>query len=539
VFSACRRTLGSMTWGRVLAAMENDKGLEDFPDRLETLCGTVDLPGYIADLARLEWMLYQTDRLSPGLDRLIQTTTVNPTLKILPLRWKQLAVLIRTSAEEAVPFLEPNHVMAWKHPRTHDLQYREAEAIDLLALKLIVEQIDPKTAATQGHATPGDLQDAIDQAVAQGILLSPGSRIRRTPGKRVKLPPHVEPFLSSDVFTLQWHITQACDLQCKHCYDRSDRTPLPLERAESILEDFYDFCRRMHVRGQVTFTGGNPMLYPHIESVYRTASTFGFGIAVLGNPGHGDRLRRLMQIAKPLYFQISLEGLADHNDFIRGKGHFNRSLKFLKELKELGIFSMVMLTLTRDNLDQVLPLAECLRERVDAFNFNRLSTVGEGAGLLMPEKQAFASFLKQYATAAESNPIMGFKDNLFNILRHENGDSLFGGCTGHGCGAAFNFVALLPDGEVHACRKFPSPIGNMLDTGLFDIYHGRQAKRYRSGSSACRDCRLNMVCRGCLAITHSTGWDVFSDKDPYCFASPRISGGQTGNRHNGGAEKTE
>ena len=31
----------------------------------------------------------------------------------------------------------------------------------------------------------------------------------------------------------------------------------------------------------------------------------------------------------------------------------------------------------------------------------------------------------------------------------------FGGCTGFGCGAAFNFMAVLPDGEVHACRKVP------------------------------------------------------------------------------------
>ena len=118
----------------------------------------------------------------------------------------------------------------------------------------------------------------------------------------------------------------------------------------------------------------------------------------------------------------------------------------------------------------------------------------------------------------QKNPKMGLKDNLINIIRREKGDAPFGGCTGHGCGAAFNFLALLPDGEVHACRKFPSLIGNMIENGLYDIYHSELAEHYRAGSQACRNCSLNVVCRGCLAIAHSLGLDVFTDKDPFCFA---------------------
>jgi selenobiotic family peptide radical SAM maturase len=185
---------------------------------------------------------------------------------------------------------------------------------------------------------------------------------------------------------------------------------------------------------------------------------------------------------------------------------------------------MVMLTLTRDNLAQVLPLARLLEDRTDAFTFNRLSTVGEGAKLLMPEKTAFESFLREYDAAAARNPKMGLKDNLNNIIRQEKGDALFGGCTGHGCGAAFNFLALLPDGEVHACRKFPSLIGNITKNNLYDIYHNELAARYRAGGRACRNCRLNLVCRGCLAIVHSLGLDVFTDKDPFCFASQEVTG---------------
>ena len=185
---------------------------------------------------------------------------------------------------------------------------------------------------------------------------------------------------------------------------------------------------------------------------------------------------------------------------------------------------MVMLTLTRDNLDQVLPLAELLRGRADHFTFNRLSAVGEGANLLMPDIEDFEAFLKAYEKAAGESPFLGLKDNLINIFRKEKGDEPFGGCTGYGCGAAFNFVAVLPDGEIHACRKFPSLIGNIKESSLSEIYDSDLARRYREGSKACRDCSLNPVCRGCLAVAFSSGLDVFEEKDPFCFASQEISG---------------
>jgi radical SAM protein with 4Fe4S-binding SPASM domain len=112
---------------------------------------------------------------------------------------------------------------------------------------------------------------------------------------------------------------------------------------------------------------------------------------------------------------------------------------------------------------------------------------------------------------------MGIKDNLINIIRREQGVEPFGGCTGYGCGAAFNFVTLLADGEVHACRKFPSPIGNINQQSLAEIYDSGQATRYRSGTAACRSCAIRPVCGGCLASTHSHRLNIFEDKDPFCF----------------------
>ncbi|HSO18351.1 MAG TPA: hypothetical protein VLT88_02770, partial [Desulfosarcina sp.] len=260
IFATCRRTLGSHTWGRVLAAMGEDSPPPSVPQALVPLVALLELPAYITDLARLEWMLYEKKRHHEACVRPRRAVTVNPTLSLVSVGWKGLAELIHSDASSAAPRPEPAHVLIWRHPQTGAWRCRDAENIDLLALKIVVDEIDPRAAAGLGKIGLGDILGAIDRAVAHGLLLAPESRIRRRRQGGTKPDPSFNPFMSADLFTLQWHITQACDLHCRHCYDRSTRKAMALETAVRVLEDFYRFCRRMYVRGQVTFTGGNPLL---------------------------------------------------------------------------------------------------------------------------------------------------------------------------------------------------------------------------------------------------------------------------------------
>jgi len=324
-------------------------------------------------------------------------------------------------------------------------------------------------------------------------------------------------FTESDFFTLQWHITQKCDLHCRHCYDRSGRDTLDMKAAVGVLDQLHDFCRARFVKGQVSFTGGNPLLYSSFMELYREAADRGFFTAILGNPSRRELIERIVSIRKPVYFQVSLEGLRDYNDYIRGDGHFDRTIDFLHILRDLGVESVVMMTLGRGNMDQAIPLAELLDGKAGAFTFNRLSRVGEGAGLSSPDREEYRAFLGRYMDAAAKIDVMGFKDNLFNILRRERGLEPGGGCAGFGCGAAFNFAALLSDGEVHACRKYPSLIGDMRRQTLMEIYESPEAERYRAGPLACGECPVSPVCRGCPAVAYGEGLDPFLERDPYCF----------------------
>jgi selenobiotic family peptide radical SAM maturase len=518
IYPASRSAAGAARWDARIPAFSADLS----PDAVfgSLIDADASLPPYLHDLLRLEHSLWLLRERSSEIPVSVATLTMNPALMLNELGWQGLTGLLgpRVGVPDT-PVEGRELVLLWFDPREKLARARPAGNDDLLALKMAAEAIAPEAVAAEGGLTVGAVDAVIDRAVRRGLLLAPPSKLRRDPSVFVAQAKGDEEFLVFDSFSLQWHITQICDLHCKHCYDRTDRSPLTYEQAVRVLDDVRSFCRQRSVQGAISFTGGNPLLHPRFIDIYRAAAERGFGTAILGNPAPRCRIEEIVAVQMPSFFQVSLEGLREHNDSIRGRGHFGRILAFLEVLRSLDVYSMVMLTLTRDNMDQVIPLAETLRSKADVFHFNRLALFGEGANLALPDRTRYRQFLEEYLKAAETNPVMGIKENLVNILRREKGVDLFGGCAGYGCGAAFNFVSLLADGEVHACRKLPSPIGNLHRQPMAEIYDSAEAKRYRLGPSVCRGCDVRPACGGCLASTLSHGLNIFEDKDPFCFKS--------------------
>ena len=511
IYRACRTILGAKAWNSLIAGSD----AKTVPLRLAQDGTSQRVPPYLADLAALEWAVHSVRTEGWAATSKAEETVLNPTLSLVAARWTNLPDLLEKcgrGAREPEPGTE--HVLVWNMPETGEICLQAATQEDLLVLKMVEERIDAKVVAALGGISLRSVRDAVDRANEKGLVMMPPTRITRgsdftTVAGQVYTDVHV--------FTLQWHLTQRCDLRCRHCYDRTDRQELPLDRSLDILDDFDRFCAEKRVRGAITFTGGDPLLHPHFGTMYKAAADHGFGTAILGNPTERTVLEYLLTIAKPEFFQVSLEGLETHNDRMRGPGHFRRTLAFLEVLRDLGVYSMVMLTLTEENMKEVLPLARSLQGKTDVFHFNRLSRSGMGADLNLPSREEYRSFLEEYVAASQKNPVMGLKDNLLNAVLVDKSEKPFGGCTGFGCGAAFNFMTLLPDGEVHACRKFPSLIGNVLQASFSDIYDSESASRYRQRPGACRGCDLRATCGGCLAVIQTHGLDISKDRDPLCF----------------------
>jgi len=523
IYPVCCALVDDDAWKRIVAGVSLEKDNRTIEEEFTVYVRRLGLPGFLPELARLERVIVETREMS-GPPEVMQHD-INPTLHLVEVSWSGLPELIDSGGNmsEGQPERREEKILVWRHPGSEQVIVRPATDEDLLVLKMVAENIRPEDVAREGNLSVGVVDWALDRAVDKGLIIAPRSLIRRDLEHFPKGEGVDGAFFESPFFTVQWHITQACDLHCRHCYDRSRRSPLKLEQGFRILDDLRTFCKSRHVLGQVSFTGGNPLLYSHFFELYQAAVDRGFVTAILGNPTTRKTIEKIMTIQKPVFYQVSLEGLREHNDYIRGEGNFESVLTFLPILRECGITSLVMLTLTRNNMDQVVPLAGKLRDLADSFTFNRLSQVGEAIDLPVPTPEEYRSFLDTYLRATARNPVMGLKDNLINIVCYERGEELFGGCAGYGCSAAFNFIAILPDGEAHACRKFPSLIGNVFSESIAEIYDSEDAKKYRSGTKVCVSCPIRPVCGGCLAVMYGQGLDIFEQRDPYCFMqSPGI-----------------
>ena len=231
IYKACRIIVGPERWDRLI---QNSNSSDD-PESLMNFfiqSGEQEMPKFLPDLARLEWNIEDVSRTENFIQNDIKEILVNPSLRLIDLTWKNLLPLLSNDKTEthAEPIPGRELVLIWKDPRGGRVKYRVASQGDLLALKITDEHISPEHAAVEGNVSVGMIDGIIDDAVHEGILLSPPSRIIRNPSIFSANDYVDESFLSSHSFTLQWHITQACDLSCRHCYDRSTRSPMSLEQ---------------------------------------------------------------------------------------------------------------------------------------------------------------------------------------------------------------------------------------------------------------------------------------------------------------------
>ena len=79
-------------------------------------------------------------------------------------------------------------------------------------------------------------------------------------------------------------------------------------------------------------------------------------------------------------------------------------------------------------------------------------------------------------------------------------------------------MTILPTGEVFACRRMESPIGNALTENMYDIYIGDAMNAYRKYDQfeKCSKCELLRFCRGCPAVAYGYTHNMYS-ADPQCW----------------------
>jgi radical SAM/SPASM domain protein of ACGX system len=335
-----------------------------------------------------------------------------------------------------------------------------------------------------------------------------------------------------EYFAFQWHITDHCDQRCLHCYIYAEGHPrpveMPLDEAAHVVEECLEMCRRMGRLPYFYVTGGDPILHSHFWEIAALLHDHKIPFTILGNPFHltDEVCARLHSLGCEKY-QLSLDGLRETHDAIRKAGSFDTTLEKIGVLRRAGIRCAVMTTVSGTNLHEIPELIDVVvAHHVDVFAFGRYCPTGPDKSTHI-EPLEYRAFLERvwqkFEQYKESDTTFNLKDHLWTLFLYERGlfhipegldaDTIYDGCNCGNC-----HLTILPTGEVMACRRFESPLGNVRTTSLYDLFHGERMESFRQYEKfeKCRYCELLRFCRGCPAVTYGYTHNFYAP-DPQCW----------------------
>jgi MoaA/NifB/PqqE/SkfB family radical SAM enzyme/SAM-dependent methyltransferase len=154
------------------------------------------------------------------------------------------------------------------------------------------------------------------------------------------------------------HLTNRCNLSCSHCLFSSspkDKLELTSDTIFEISKDAYRLGCRVFV-----LTGGEPFVHPEIENIIKGLLKLTHShVVVLTNAINlPDLLSRHRFDFDRFHLQISVDGVAENHDQLRGQGKFQQLTKNLQWLRKQKIPFTLSMCVTRQNVQDMPEIIE-------------------------------------------------------------------------------------------------------------------------------------------------------------------------------------
>lgn len=327
-------------------------------------------------------------------------------------------------------------------------------------------------------------------------------------------------------FAFQWHITDLCNLRCRHCYqERFDaERDIPIAEWDAIIHDIIDTLQAQDYSGvNINLTGGEPLISPLLYPILTILEREDFvkEVSIITNGLKlNEQSDRLSPYGKLAELRVSLEGgTPQTNDAIRGEGNFKR---VLDNLQSQPFFITLMFTLSQHNyheLDEMIKLATNIQ--AGGVILERFIPMGVGNGMResVLDDAEWQKILTTMAALAECDvgeliPYKGF----YIDLKNDN----FMGAT---CNLGDEAMALMPNGDVYPCRRLPIALGNLHIEKFSAILEKLRAFRRQFQKAhlhgLCCNCP-EAGCIGCRALAYAMHNDLFAADPQCCVDLPRL-----------------
>jgi len=332
-------------------------------------------------------------------------------------------------------------------------------------------------------------------------------------------------------FVLQWHITERCNLRCKHCYQTNytDHNELNYEQWLMVIDQFNQLIDYLQdktsqkIKIHINLTGGEPFIHDdflRLLTEIRRRNFCSFGILTNGTYITSEIAEKLKSL-KTSFVQVSMEGSEKTHDSIRSIGSFEKTLTSIRILKKIGIKVLVSFTVHKGNVSEFEEVVKiCKKEKVDKVWSDRLIPTGSGENMQSLSPIETETFFKKMHLLNTSKKWYQ-KKSLTEVSCNRALQFLVSGSYPYKCSAGDSLLTIQANGDVYPCRRMPIWVGNVLQQTLKDIYiSNSDLQTLRSPLSTdneCSPCLFKHHCKGGLKCLSYATTGTYTTKDPGCW----------------------
>ena len=327
---------------------------------------------------------------------------------------------------------------------------------------------------------------------------------------------------------LEIELTSRCSIGCFYCGATTDSKPvfLDFDTVCNTIHHFYHSRISRSIIPHVSFTGGDPLEYPHFEKLMAHLKQQGIRFSLKLNPSTlSGPIHKMISDAGCENVKLTFMGLTSQAKY-RKKDTLEKLCDATARLSADNIPVVWHFSLGEFNRDDLLgSLDFVLENKATAVSIGRLARVGKLTDANYPMDilpGSFKEFLKQVLLFYYNHKRHGFnlvfKDKLWVPFLCEEGlltesDFLKPGIR-LGCDAGERLLVLTYAGDLIGCGLLPEPVLSRTDDkGFVDVIRSEAEKFVPPEDDPCRPCKYLNLCRGCRGVAggSSTG------KDPQCW----------------------
>ncbi|MBI4667263.1 MAG: radical SAM protein [Nitrospinae bacterium] len=339
-----------------------------------------------------------------------------------------------------------------------------------------------------------------------------------------------------------WETTAGCNLECVHCRR--------LDVAHQMMKDDLDTEQSKQLIDAIAATspcilvlsGGEPLFRPDIYELAEYADSKGLTVALATNGTMvTPEVARKIVDAKIQRVSISLDGASaeTHDKFRQLPGSYERAIKGMKYLQELGMSTQINCTIAKHNAHEVQKIYQnAIDLGAEALHIFMLVPVGCGVQIEKDQSldpEAYERILSWFYEVSKEGKIQTkatCAPHYFRIMRQKaaaEGITVTPKTHGmaamtKGCLAGQSICFVSHKGQVFPCGYFPLEAGNVLSTPFKDIWDNAEVFRtlrdVEKLEGKCGMCDYKAVCEGCRARAFFyTGGDYMAE-EPFCIYEP-------------------